>query len=216
MTSDAAPPAAAPSPPIPSYPVRLEVVRPQGQSRITNFPLFIGSFIRAILAIPHLIVLYFLQIVASLLYFVATFVILFTGAYPQGMYNFNLGFNRWSNRVSGYLFHLYDTYPPFTFDPVEYPLAFEAVNAPQRSRLLNFPVLGPVVKYIFCIPHFIVLIALAIVAWVLVFVAQFAILFTGAFPEGMHTFVTGVFRWSARVQSYIGGLTDEYPPFSLR
>ena len=48
-----------------------------------------------------------------------------------------------------------------------------------------------------------------------VFVAVFAILFTGSWPEGMRNFVVGVNRWGFRVSSYLYLLHDEYPPFSL-
>ena len=51
---------------------------------------------------------------------------------------------------------------------------------------------------------------------VVLFIAQFAILFTGSFPEGMHRFVIGVGRWSTRTNAYNVALTDKYPPFSLR
>ncbi len=47
-------------------------------------------------------------------------------------------------------------------------------------------------------------------------VAQFAILFTGSFPGSMHGFVVGVGRWYNRITAYAFGLTDKYPPFSLR
>ena len=53
-------------------------------------------------------------------------------------------------------------------------------------------------------------------AFVVVFIAQFAILFSGSFPEGMHTFVVGVGRWSTRVNAYLYALTDKYPPFSTK
>ncbi len=44
------------------------------------------------------------------------------------------------------------------------------------------------------------------------FVAWWAILFTGRYPEGMWSFAMSVMRWSARVQIYTMNLRDEYPP----
>ncbi len=49
----------------------------------------------------------------------------------------------------------------------------------------------------------------------MLFVAWFAVLFTGRWPEGMRNFVVGFFRWSTRVNAYYYLLTDVYPPFSL-
>jgi Domain of unknown function (DUF4389) len=44
----------------------------------------------------------------------AWFVILFTGRYPRGMFNFVEGVIRWHNRVVGYAYILVtDRYPPF-------------------------------------------------------------------------------------------------------
>jgi hypothetical protein len=65
------------------------------------------------------------------------------------------------------------------------------------------------------IPHFIVLAFVFVGVMVVVFLAWFAILFTGRFPRGMHSFVTGSLRWSARASAYWMSLTDEFPSFSL-
>ena len=46
-------------------------------------------------------------------------------------------------------------------------------------------------------------------------IAWFAILFTGAYPEGLYKFGVGVMRWSVRVESYSLLMRDEYPPFSM-
>ena len=106
-----------------AYPVGYGVERPPSQSRLTNFPLGIGLFIRAILLIPQFIVLYFIGLVASILYFIATFAILFTGKYPEGMFSFIAGYVRWNANIGGYLLSLYDKYPPFSGDQqADYPL----------------------------------------------------------------------------------------------
>ncbi len=208
-TVDGQPPATG------TYPVRLQVGRPEKQSRLTNFPVGIGTFIRYILLIPQIVVLYFVGLVALVLYLVATFAILFSGRYPQGMFDFVAGYLRWSNNVSGYIFSLYDEYPPFSTDDEGYPLTLEVDYPATSSRLLNFPLIGMFIKEIILIPSFIALAFLGIVAFVVIFIAKFAILFTGSFPEGMHRFVTGTVRWSARVNAYVFGLTDRYPPFSM-
>ena len=199
-----------------SYPLRFNVERPASQSRLTNFPLWIGDLIRFILLIPHLIILYFFQLLAQLIYLVATFIILFTGRYPEGMRTLFVGYLRWMSNVYGYMGHLYDNYPPYSTDQQEgFPVRLEVDAAPNLSRLLNFPFLGLLIKYILTIPHLICLVFLLIVAFIVIFIATFAILFTGSFPEGMHRFVVGVGRWYLRVQAYQFALTDKYPPFSM-
>jgi hypothetical protein len=70
------------------------------------------------LAIPHYIVLFFLDIVAFVFVIFAWFAILFTGRYPRGMFDFVEGVIRWHNRVVGYAFILVtDKYPPFSLEP---------------------------------------------------------------------------------------------------
>jgi hypothetical protein len=66
------------------------------------------------LAIPHYIVLFFLNLAAFVAVVVAWFAILVTGRYPQGLFGFVEGVFRWNNRVIGYALTLVtDTYPPF-------------------------------------------------------------------------------------------------------
>ena len=70
------------------------------------------------LAIPHYIVLLFLYIAAVFAVIGAWFVILFTGRYPRGIFDFVEGVLRWHNRVVGYAFTLVtDEYPPFQLRP---------------------------------------------------------------------------------------------------
>jgi len=77
------------------------------------------------------------------------------------------------------------------------------------------PVL-PLVKWLLAIPHYIILCFLGIAAIVCVWIAWFAILFTGRYPRDLFDFVVGVYRWSVRVDAYAFLLTtDRYPPFAL-
>jgi uncharacterized protein DUF4389 len=69
--------------------------------------------LRIIYAIPHLIVLVFLNIAWVLTSIVAWFAILFTGSYPRGLYDFAVGVLRWDLRVEAYLLLMRDEYPPF-------------------------------------------------------------------------------------------------------
>lgn len=68
---------------------------------------------RAILAIPHLIALFFVLVAWCLISIVAWFAILFTGRYPAELYAFAAGALQWVLRVEAYLLLLVDEYPPF-------------------------------------------------------------------------------------------------------
>jgi hypothetical protein len=74
--------------------------------------------VKWLLAIPHYIVLFFLAIAAFVIVIIAWFSILFTGRYPDGLFDFVVGVIRWGTRVQGYAFVLItDRYPPFSLNP---------------------------------------------------------------------------------------------------
>ena len=92
------------------YPASLEVVDPTGpRDRLT-----VG--LRLLMAIPHYIVLTFILLGWLITTIVAWFIILITGSYPQGLYDFGVGALRWLLRVEAYLLLLVDEYPPFSLD----------------------------------------------------------------------------------------------------
>lgn len=67
------------------------------------------------LAIPHFIVLFFLAIGAFFAVIIAWFAIVFTGRYPQGLFDYVVGVGRWGLRVYAYAILLVtDQYPPFS------------------------------------------------------------------------------------------------------
>jgi Domain of unknown function (DUF4389) len=74
--------------------------------------------VKWLLAIPHYIVLFFLDIGAVLAAIGAWFAILFTGRYPRGLFAYIEGVFRWNARVAGYAIVLVtDRYPPFRLAP---------------------------------------------------------------------------------------------------
>ncbi len=66
------------------------------------------------LAIPHVLILVVLNIVAVIAVVMAWVAILVTGRYPRGLFNYVEGVFRWNSRVIGYALTLVtDRYPPF-------------------------------------------------------------------------------------------------------
>src|SRR5215469_48320 len=94
--------------------VHLDYRYPEVQTELNRFlPL-----VKWLLAIPHYIVLFFLDIGAFVAIIVTWFVILFTGQYPRAIFDYVEGVIRWHNRVVGYAFVLItDRYPPFRLSP---------------------------------------------------------------------------------------------------
>ena len=57
-------------------------------------------------------------------------------------------------------------------------------------------------KLILLIPHLIILTALGLVTMVVVYVAYWAVLITGAYPRGLFDFAVGIVRWETRTDSW--------------
>ena len=103
-----------------------------------------------------------------------------------------------------------DEYPPFSWEPGQFPVTYEIDYPDQLNRWL------PLVKWLLAFPHYVALVFLGIAALVVWVIAFFAILFTQQFPRGMFDFNVGVLRWYNRVNAYVYFMRDEYPPFSLK
>jgi hypothetical protein len=150
--------------------------------------------------------------IAGILQFIAFFAILFTKRWPRGLFDFTVQIYRWSLNTTAYaILLLRDDYPPFSGDSGEYPLMLEVEYRDDLSRWQIF------LKWLFAIPHLIILSVLFIGVFFAVIIAFFAILITGRYPRGLFDFVVGSMRWMIRVQAYSHWLmTDRYPPFSLK
>jgi len=164
-------------------------------------------FIKWLLVIPHLVILYFLGLAVGVVTFIAWFAILFTGRYPRGLWDFTMMTMRWTARAHAYVGLMRDEYPPFGDEA--YPVRFAAIYPEHLSRWKIF------VKWLLIIPHVIVLYVLGFVWAIVTFVAWFAILFTGNYPRGLFDFSVGFNRWNYRVSLYILLLSDVFPPFGF-
>ena len=185
--------------------------------------------VKWLLAIPHFVVLFFLWIAFLGVSVVAFFAILFTGRYPRGLFEFNVGVLRWSWRVGFYSYSALgtDRYPPFTLKDVpDYPARLEVEYPERLSRGLLL------VKWLLAVPHLLIVAVFAGGAWagwmggswmvsgggligLLAFFAGLALLFTGRYPKPLYDFVMGMNRWVFRVAAYTALMTDQYPPFRL-
>jgi len=75
-----------------------------------------------LLAIPHYIIVAIFQGgryngLTGILSIICGFIVLFTGKYPEDLFKFIVGMNRWSYRVYAYAALMTDEYPPFRFEP---------------------------------------------------------------------------------------------------
>jgi len=189
--------------------------------------------VKWVLIIPHVIVLVFLWIAFVVLTIAAFFAILFTGRYPRGIFDFNVGVLRWSWRVGFYSYSALgtDRYPPFTLaDVPDYPARLQVEYPQALSRGLVL-----VKWWLLALPQYLVVGVFAGGAWagfnaasnhagwssgggligLMVFISAVALLFTGRYPRSIFDFIMGMNRWVFRVAAYATLMTDAYPPFRL-
>jgi hypothetical protein len=184
-----------------SHPIEIEIDYPAKLGRIS-------TFFRGILWIPHYIALIFLFIGLFFSTILAWFAVLFTGRYPEGLWNYGLGVHRWQLRVGSYVLLQTDRYPPFSLEyDADYPvrLLVEHPDRIHRWRCI------PYVLQITAIPAFIVTAVLGLLAYIGVIIAWFAILITGRYPRGIFNLTTSALKWSVRTQMYVWLMTEAYP-----
>ncbi|MGH3925128.1 MAG: DUF4389 domain-containing protein, partial [Pseudonocardiaceae bacterium] len=177
-----------------AYPATFEVDRAE---RIANW----RPVVQWLLAIPHFLILYGLQLVARAVAVISWFAILFTGKLPEGLASMLCLYIRYNNRVWAYAGFLREEYPPFVFDPVapdpgQYPPVRTGFAPELEDR--NRVTVG--FRLILAIPQIIVVALLGVAAIVVWVIALFAVLFTGRWPEGLRTFIVGYMRWVTRLE----------------
>jgi hypothetical protein len=163
--------------------------------------------------IPHGFLLGIVGIWSGILSFVTFWIALFTGRIPESIFNFQIGYQAWSLRVNATTMNLVDGYPAFfpkgTSDTVK--LEVPRPEKVNQGMVLVRTLFGAI--YV-GIPHGFCLFFRLIATGVLQFLAWWAVLFTGRYPERWHAFNVGTWRWFTRIQMYLGFFTDTYPVFS--
>ena len=167
-----------------------------------------------ILAIPHWVVLYVVQIIASVCMLIAVFSILFTKRIPPGVHDWIVRSYRYTWQTYSLAGFMREEYPQWGSQggDVDPGLDPARVTIKYADELNRWSVLY---KWILAIPHYFVLTFLFLGAYFAGIVAFFAVLFTGSWPAGLRDYILGVFRWYVRVQTYILLRDDQYPPFAL-
>jgi hypothetical protein len=185
------------------YPVTFKADYVEKRSRLT-------TFFRLILAIPHLIAVFFYVLAAEIVTFIAWFALLFTGRYPQGMYDFVAGALRYGTRVCGYAFLLTDEYPPFSGDPAT-PYPVDLNIGPPKAEYSRLKVLF---RIILMIPVYIIAYAMQVVFEVGALLAWFAIVVLGRQPKGLQDMIVLGMSYHQRAYGYFFLLTEDWPPFT--
>ena len=190
------------SPTTSSYPVAYAQQPAIERNRLT-------VFFRLLMVIPHMIVAFFYLLAAGIVVFIAWFAIVFTGRYPEGMYNFVAGALRFNTRLNSYFYLVTDEFPPFDgAEHPDYPVQLHIPAQPQESynRLttaFRFILLIPVAILLYIFNIWIQAVAIAI--WVVGVIA-------GKTSEGLVNAHRFPLAYAARAGAYGCLLTDVWPP----
>lgn len=163
--------------------------------------------------IPHMFILAFVGIWSSILKIIAFISVLFTGRYPQSIFEFHVGLFRWNLRVNARMYNISDGYPAFGINATDDYTTLEVEYPEKISRSLLLLRMFFGIFYVI-IPHGFILFFRLIACQILAFLSWWAVLFTAKYPASFHEFITDTIRWSTRVNLYMGYMTDEYPPFT--
>lgn len=177
----------------------------QGEDRNRLTTLF-----RYFIVIPWLLVNLLYGIGAGIAVTIAWFVMIFTGRYPDGLYNFNAGYLRQTERISSYYYLLTDDLPPFGGEEApDYPVRIGV--APPLDKYSRAKVFF---RYIIGIPVMILALVQSVILAVVTLIAWFAILFTGKHSDGLFNPARSAMAYLTRANAYFLLMTEDWPPFS--
>ena len=185
------------------YPVAYEVDYAEQRSRLT-------TFFRLILVIPWAIVGIFWGLAALVCIVLAWFAIVFTGRYPQALYDLNAKVLRYFTRVNGFALLMTDAWPSFggEADPA-YPV--RAVIAPPLASYNRWKTLF---RIILLIPIVIALYFVQLVSRAISVLAWLVIVVMGRLPRGIFDVMRFTLAYETRATAYHWLMTETYPPFS--
>ncbi len=165
------------------------------------------------IGIPHVFLIVFVSIWSGILSFITFWIVLFTAKFPEGIFNFQVGLMQWGIRLNASLGNLVDGYPSFGVkgESDKVSLVVERPERVSRGLVIVRTLFGGI--YV-SIPHMFCLWFRMIATGFLSFLAWWAVLFTGKYPERWHAFNVGTNRWSTNISLYLGFFTDTYPRFS--
>lgn len=159
---------------------------------------------RLLLAIPHLIILFLLGVVAFFVAIAAWFAALVLGKLPWWAIAYLGGYLGYWTRVWSWLSFLVDIYPPFGFDAPGYPVQIE-LRPGELNRLA-------VLFRIFLVIPAAIVTAVTTAGWRgLAFFCWLTVLILGRNPEPLFESTAAIMRYAMRSQAYLLMLTSAYP-----
>jgi len=185
------------------YPVQYEADHVERHSRLTTFFRYFMAIPAALLTFVYILGAYFAVIGAW-------FAIVFTGRYPEGIYDFVAGALRNATRLNAYFYLVTDRYPPWNGAPDDsYPVRIH-IGPPKE----HYSRVKTGFRIILAIPVMIIAYVFSLLAEVGAFCAWFVIVFTGKMPQGLQDIIDMGIRYVTRANAYYFLITEDWPPLT--
>jgi hypothetical protein len=187
------------------YPVKYEADYAEDRKRWrTGF--------RFIVAIPWFVLGSAYVTAAFIVAVMAWFAIVFTGRYPESLYNFNAGVLRFIARSNAFLWLQTDEWPPFGFEQApDYPIRapVDAVQDRYSRAKTGF-------RLILGFPVYFMLYLIGSLYPIAGMIAWFHIIFTGRSSAGTHNALSYGLAYMLRANAYFLLMTETLPPVSAQ
>jgi len=164
-----------------------------------------------LLAIPHLLFILLLGIVAVIFGLITLVAVLITGKIPRFSYSYVLGLVRYANRVWGFIVYFFPSYPKFRFkfdgavDTSDYQLKTHFSENPDKVKRWR------IFSLILVIPHMILSYFLGTARYALLGTAALYALVTGRYPDPIRAIMEALSTYDHRIVMYIFMISNKYP-----
>jgi len=166
-------------------------------------------FLKPLLVLPHLVALIALIALWAVATIPAFFAVLFTGRYPNVLWELRLGVYRWSSRVTAYGLLMTDKYPPFTLaDDPDYPVRLR-VEYPERVARWR-----PLLSWLLSLPFLLLAVLMMVVVEILTVLPLISILVERHFPRGLYDLFARTLLLGNRAQLYADFMVERPPSFA--
>lgn len=195
-----------------AYPISIKLKAPKKSSRWLAFAGLLMP-LKLIYMLPVLIVAGAISSLGAAAAMVNAFYVLWKGKRHPVLMEYVEGSIRLAKlQVGAYILSLTDEYPGFDYREGKYPVqcSFSSKKSASKGWAL-LTILMPI-KFLAILPHLLIVIVWGFLAFIAALIAYIAIIFTGRYPKRMAEFQIKLLRYTIRLNGFLFGVTDEYPP----
>ncbi len=183
-------------------------------SRIGALLRLLGFYL--ISMIPHLIVMLIYTVLSSIVGFINQIVILSTGRCVEDFALVIENTMRYFFYIKTNITGIVEDRPVYAGRAhIDHPLQLNITYPLKYSKNLAVMRISIIGIVIITIPHLIIMSLITVTIPVVYLAGIISVIFTRRWPNILFIYLTKYFRYSARITSFMTGLTDEYPPFNF-